>query len=72
MKFVIKSKKLLQKINYFKMNKLEKLREICTTLDDIIIKKETYIFVENINTDKKNEIKEPQPKKLMVDIKTIM
>jgi hypothetical protein len=51
------------------MNKLEKLREICNTLDDIIIKKETYIFVENINTDGKKEIKEPQPKKVMVEIK---
>jgi hypothetical protein len=43
------------------MTKLEKLREVCTTLDDIIIKKETYIFVENIDTDDKKRIKEPQP-----------
>lgn len=53
------------------MTKLEKLREICTTLDDLIIKKETYIFVENINVDNDKKIKEPQPK-LIVESKAIM
>jgi hypothetical protein len=50
------------------MTKLEKLREVCNTLDDIIIKKETYIFVENINVDDKKKIKEPQPN-VVVEIK---
>ena len=43
------------------MNKLEKLKEINAILNEIIIKKETYIFVENINTDDRKTIKEPQP-----------
>ena len=50
------------------MTKLEKLREINATLNDILIKKETYIFVENIDTDDKKKIKEPQPK-VVVEIK---
>jgi hypothetical protein len=65
---VKKSKKLLQKINKLSMTKLEKLREINATLNDILIKKETYIFVENIDTDDKKKIKEPQPK-VVVEIK---
>jgi len=61
MRFVKKSKKLLQKTNNLSMTKLEKLREICETLDDIIIKKETYIFVENIDADDRKTIREAQP-----------
>ena len=61
MRFVNKSKKLLQKTNNLSMTKLEKLREICETLDDIIIKKETYIFVENIDADDRKTIREAQP-----------
>ena len=44
------------------MNKLDKLREVNAIIDEIIIKKETYIFVENINTDNRKVISEPQPK----------
>lgn len=42
------------------MTKLEKLREINATLDEILIKKETYIFIENIDANNKMIIKEQQ------------
>jgi len=39
------------------MNKLDKLREINAMLNNILIKLETYIFIENIDVD--NNINQP-------------
>ena len=50
------------------MNKLEKLKEINAIINEIIVKKETYIFVENIVVDDKRAINEPQ-QKILAEIK---
>jgi hypothetical protein len=44
------------------MGKIEKLKEVNTTLKKILIDMETRIFVENINIEDHKKIKEPQPK----------
>lgn len=44
------------------MGKIEKLKEINLNIKNILIDLETYIFIENININEDNIIKEYEPK----------
>jgi hypothetical protein len=44
------------------MTKIEKLKEVNTTLKKILIDMETRIFVENIDVEDRKRVNEPQQK----------
>jgi len=39
------------------MNKIEKLKEVGVTLNELLTKLETYMFIENINSNTDSKIK---------------
>jgi len=45
--------------------KLDKLKEVNTTLNELLIKLETYIFVENITIDNSSKTKERKSEHLV-------
>lgn len=50
------------------MGKIEKLKEVNTTLKKILVDMETQMFIQNINVEDNKKIKEPQ-QKLGVELK---